>query len=290
MKQVEMIKEKHRFKQGVVMRNRAYATLIPGDPDQGVKSEMLAKGSVSPPAGCPDPNAYLINLYLQREAGDKTMTHPFVPVRDQWIKEMDVFRVERETTLNLEYDFKRRPVRPRMMPAGQGMHLAFDTEPWDTDEQAEMARCVFDEWRKKRCLKTMDDFADFDDHLTSAMAFMRLRAMGRRIPVNITKEGSVGLLKRMFLRAYVQGLWGVEKQKKYPEVAAILTELGCVTSVSDVKNASRGIAYERIVPKTLRSTEMMEKLQQAFMGVDASMFFIEETDESAPAQQVKNQN
>lgn len=259
------------------MRNRAYSTLLKGDshPDPGNDMHwMLAKGSVSPPPGCDDQNAYMCALYLERRPGQKTMTHPFVSVRDQWVKEQDVFRLDRETTMNLEYDFKRRPVRPRMMPAGETMHLAFDTQPWETAEQGLLVRQVFDGWRKSRCLKTMQDFEDFEDTMLTALAFVSLREQQRRTPVNITAEGSVGVLQRMFLRAYTQGLWGIAKNRSYPEVAAVLTSLGSATSVNDVKNAIRGKAYQGIVPRTPRAVKFMAALASEFAGVDPARFFV----------------
>ena len=279
MSTAKMIEEKHRFRQGLIMRNRAYATLVKGDPDSDPGNDMhwmLAKGSVSPPSGCDDQNGYMCALYMGRRPGQRTMTHPFVSVRDQWVKEQDVFRLDRETMLNLEYDFKRRPVRPRMMPAGETMHLAFDTQAWETAEQGLLVRQVFDGWRETRCLKTMQDFEDFEDTMLTALAFVSLRGQKRRVPVNITADGSVGVLKRMFLRAYTQGLWGIVKSKSYPEVAAVLSRLGSATSVNDVKNAIRAKAYEAIVPKAPRAVKFMAGLVSEFVGVDPARFFFEE--------------
>lgn len=282
MSKVKMIEEKHRFRQGLIMRNRAYATLVKGDPHPDPKNDMhwmLAKGSVSPPPGCNDQNAYMCALYLERRPGQKTMMHPFVSVRDQWVKEQDVFRLDRETVMNLEYDFKRRPVRPRMVVAGETMHLAFDTEPWETIEEGLVVRQVFDGWRKSRCLKTVQDFVDFEDVMLTALAFGGFREQQQRIPVNITAEGSIGVLKRMFLRAYTQGLWGIVKSRSYPEVAAVLTSLGISTSVSDVKNAIRGKVYEAIVPRTPRTIEFMTGLTEEFAGIDPARFFAKKNGE-----------
>lgn len=262
----KMIEEKHRFRQGVIMRNRAYATLIPGDPHPKIEPVMLAKGSVSPPRDCEDQNEYMVDLYLNRRPGQKTCMRPFVSVRDQWVKELDVFRIERETALNLEPDFKRRPVRARMMPARDGEHLAFDTVPWETLEQAELVRNLFDGWRKTRCLKTVDDYNDFEDRMLAALTFARIRGEGGRLPVNITETGSVGVFQRMFLRAYTQELTGLKKSHTYQEVAGIWSDFGCKTSRDDVKNAIRAKFYPRIVPRTPRVENLLGRLVLAFDG------------------------
>lgn len=267
-----MIEEKHRFRQGLIMRNRAYATLIPGDSHPKVEPVMLAKGSVSPPRDCEDQNAYMVDLYLNRRPGQKTSMRPFVSVRDQWIKEMDVFRIERETALNLEPDFKRRPVRARMMPARAGEHLAFDTVPWETVGQAEMVRNLFDGWRKTRCLKTLADYEDFEDLMLTALTFARIRDPGSRLTVNITETGSVGVLQRMFLRAYTKELTGLHKSHSYQEVADILSSFGCTTSRNDVKNAIRAKFHPRIVPRTPRAKQFLGCLMLAFDGLEPEAF------------------
>lgn len=268
----KMIEEKHRFRQGLIMRNRAYATLIPGDPHPKIAPVMLAKGSVSPPRDCEDQNAYMVDLYLNRRPGQRTSMRPFVSVRDQWIKEMDVFRIERETALNLEPDFKRRPVRAHMMPARDGEHLAFETVPWETMGQAELVRNLFDGWRKTRCLKTVEDYEDFEDLMLTALTFARIRSPNTRLNVNITETGSVGVLQRMFLRAYVQELAGLQRSYGYQEVADILSSFGCQTSRDDVKNAIRAKFHPRIVPRTSRVKLFMGRLMLAFEGLEPDAF------------------
>lgn len=270
-----MIEEKHRVSQALSIKTRGTATLLKGPPGSGIPDEVLAKCGISPPEGCLDPNAYLVALYFDRRPGQKTMTRPFISVRYQWLYLSDVFRLEREVRMNLEYDFKRRPVRPRMVQAGEYEHLAFDTEPWPTAADAQRARLIFDEWRRSRCLKTLKDFEDWEDHYRTHIALDKLRSEGRKVPVQVTKGGSVGILVRMFLRAYAQQLWGIQRTESYSRVADILSSFGHETSVNDVKNGSRGEAYPNIVPRTSRTESLMKDLMLAFSGVNPVVFFID---------------
>ncbi len=52
---------------------------------------------------------------------------------------LDVLKETRETTLNLEYDFKRRPVNGRMV----GSHVAFNTVPWNTVDEMDKVYGLF---------------------------------------------------------------------------------------------------------------------------------------------------
>lgn len=273
MKPVKMIEEKHRVRQVLCMKTRGQATLLRGEVGSGIPGLILAKSGISPPPDCADPNGYLVDLYVNRQPGQKAMTRPFVSVRDQWIKEMDVFRLEREVTMNLEYDFKRRPVNPRMVRAGDYEHVAFDTVPWKTVQEGLKARDIFDEWRKTRCLKTVKDFEDWNDYYTCVITFERLRAAGKKVRLQITKEGSRGILLRILLVAYATQQWGLVRTVSFQELAEMLTGIGIETTVDDVKNASRDKAKleDNIVPPTPRALEMWAKIQLAIGEVFASL-------------------
>lgn len=272
MKPVKMIEEKHRVRQVLSMKTRGQATLLRGERCSGIPGLILAKSGISPPPECADHNGFIVDLYFKRRPGQKTMTRPYVSVRDQWIREMDVFRLEREVTMNLEYDFKRRPVNPRMVRAEDYEHVAFDTVPWPTAEDGLRARSIFDEWRKTRCLKTVEDFEDWEDHCICVITFDRLRAAGKTVRLQITKEGSRGILLRILLIAYATQQWGLTRTYSFSELADMLTDIGFKTTVDDVKNASRDKAklVDNIVPSTPRALEMWGKIQLAMGEVFAN--------------------
>lgn len=279
MKQPRMIEEKHRIRQVLSIKTRGQATLLKGELRSGIPGLLLAKSGISPPSDCPDPNSFMVDLYCNRKPAQKTMTRPFVSVRDQWIKEMDVFRLEREVTMNLEFDFKRRPVNPRMVRAGEYCHVAFDTVPWPTAEDGLRARQIFDHWRENRCLKTIEDFADWADHYVCHITFEHLRAGGKKVRLQVTKEGSCGILRRVLLMAYSAKQWGLKRALSFSELAEALTLIGYPTTVDDVKNAGRSKAKlaDNIVPSTPCAIEMWQKIQVGlgalFQGFDANKLF-----------------
>lgn len=271
----QMLKVKHAALQVLPMRTRAVATLAIDYNSLMEYGPLLAKGSISPPESVKDRNRYMVELYTDREADQKTMTMPFVSIRDQMVHGRDVVRLERLTTMNLEFDFKRRPVNPRMVAFSGGEHLAFDTVPWPSLMEAELARDLFDKWREKRCLKTLADWDDWQDFYLSHRALTLTRRAGKAHGLQVTKEGSVGILQRVFLRAYVRGKWGLERDLSNAELAKQVTACGCDTSEFDVKNASKGALVQGVVPRTPRSEAMWKKLTRRFPGLSVKDFFFD---------------
>jgi hypothetical protein len=65
------------------------------------------------------------------------------------LNDWDLQTVETVVRLNMECDFKRRPIDARMVRIESlGVeHLAFDSVPWDNAAEGELARMLFDCWR-----------------------------------------------------------------------------------------------------------------------------------------------
>jgi len=271
----KMLKVKHAAIQVLPMRTRAVATLMIDTVTEAKYGILLAKGSISPPESAKDRNQYMVKLYTDREADQKTMTRPFVSIRDQMVHSRDVVRLERLTTMNLEFDMKRRPVNPRMAKYPGGEHLAFDTEPWSTLREAELARNLFDEWRKRRCLKNLDDWTDWQDFYLSHRALTLSRHAGRNSGLQVTQTGSVGILQRIFLRAYVRDAWGLKRSMTDAELAEQVTACGIETTVFDAKNGLKGKLVRCVVPRTPGTQAMWKKLTRRFTGLSVKHFFFE---------------
>lgn len=82
--------------------------------------------------------------------------------------------MDRDMRLSMEFDFKRRPINPQMIKIESHAvpHLAFNTVPWETVEEGELIRVLFDQWRRGddkgkpgHCLKTMEDWNDWQRFL-----------------------------------------------------------------------------------------------------------------------------
>jgi len=277
----KMLECKHQARQVIGMKTRGQATAEYWIDDNGnAAPALLAKAGVSPPVPKAEHNDYLVDLYLKREPGQKTTTRPFTSLREQWLHNVDVTRAEREIALNLEFDFKRKLVSPRMVQVGDGEHLACDSVPWPDAATGERARAYFDGWRRQRCLKTLEDLAAWQATYDFSMARSRRiggsATRGKRA-INMTKDGPVGVMKRLFLRAFAKQQFGVTiatEKFTHQMMAEWLTSLGYPTTKSAVSNAVRGELVENSVPATNEVTQFIEKVQSRFPKMETDRFLI----------------
>ncbi|WP_265949789.1 DNA polymerase [Dechloromonas sp. A34] len=265
----KMLERKHRVRQLIAMKTRGQVTAIPFESEQII----LAKAGVSPNVDPDQHNDFMVQLFMNRCPGDKTTTRPFTPFREQWVKDADVVRLTRETTLNLEFDFKRHLVDPHEVAVADGEHISLTSVPWNDLAECERARAVFDGWREKHCLKTQGDFHDWEDHYLFALVRDRLIGIGGRgFGVRATSGGITDVFRRLFLRAYTQERCGLTKTMAYPELATWLTERGYPTTVDEIKNAKRARFVEYAVPLTPRTTELKAVLEEGFPSIEIEKF------------------
>ena len=273
-----ILEVKHVVRQAISARIRAQFTAIPVPGEEIV----LAKGNVTPEIELPDreigkeemralQNAYMVDLYLNRTPDSQTMMRSFISVRQQWTDDLDVFKVEQLIRLNLEFDLKRQMGTPSMLAVADTEHIAFDTEPWDTVEQAEVWRTAYKGWRKRRCLKTLADHEDWLDFFGSLAKRRRNLAAGKAV-LNRTAEGSVGIARRLFLRAYAQENWGLSRTLSYREMAEWLTAAGYETDVNDLKNARRSPLSEDALPATPAVMAFLALVQTKFPDIEVHRF------------------
>lgn len=229
-KQKPMLELKHQGAQIIAMKTRGQLTA------SALKDKplILAKGSVSPPLKRTDDqsaddfkalqNQYMLDLYLNRIPGQKTEIRPFVSLRDQMVHDKDVVRLSRAVRLNLEFDFKRKPINPTVRAVGEREHLAFDTVAWNSADEVDVVRQIFDKgWRKSHCLKTMQDWHGWEDYRASKMALNKSKKHAKT-GINLTAKGAKGVVVTTFLRAYTRSLWGIEKSLSYADLADWLTQ------------------------------------------------------------------
>ena len=164
-----------------------------------------------------------------------------ISTSEQWLTESDLVMLKKERRLNLEFDFKRKLVNPRMVKVDGKEHISFDSVPWRSAEEAQQARVLFDGWRADNCLKTMADWESWEDYYESAIT---TKGTG----IKLTAEGSSGVLRRVFIRAAVQKQWGCDSGLTYKALAEQLTGLGYKTTSDECKNAKRSKLPEHAVP------------------------------------------
>ena len=185
---------------------------------------------------------YMVDLFLNRKAGQKIETSSLISMRDMFFRDADMVSIEGEQTLNMEYDWKRELVDPFDRRHGQlslytdypypETHLHALSRPWKTVEDFDRVRALFDEWRLKRggVLKTMEDWEDWQVYLQTD----NLSKKG----VRRSKRGPVDQFRRIFLQAYTTEECGLPGGD-YKGLASYLTGAGYKTTVDDLKNAKR---------------------------------------------------
>jgi hypothetical protein len=282
-----MLENKHVVMQIFAGRTRLQVT-IEGEPGY---QTVTAKGGVKPGPDVVDENAFMLDLILNRVPGQKMAYESFITMRDQLSLDLDLQMETRETTLNLEFDFKRAPDSStvRMVEvSGRGVsHVAFDTKPWQTADEGVLNRLIFDQWRKTHCMKTVEDYQAWEAYRLFKLQNRRRdtairdgvdvpggarNSTGRR---NLTKGGYVGVAKRAFLAAYQRRVWGLEgADLSQVKLAQWLTEQGYSTSASAVKNGTTDVVQEYVVPNTPEVIAFLGTLKKGFPGLEIDRFLI----------------
>lgn len=239
---------------------------------------------------------WMIRLALDRQPGQRLPQDSFDSLRDQLINGWDLQKRAREVAVALEYDFKRRPVNPRMvrLEPYDSEHLAFDTVPWDTVEDAIVVREVFRRWKKDNCLKTMEDWHTWQAAMVTSLGNRRRRLWQpgegeAAAPEAQRLRGGTGqkhlrggenaplrLVVRTFLAVFTQGLWGLAGEKEawsYKELAKWLSGLGYRVTESDIKNAKRSRVDEGIAADTPEIRKFLDTMQQRFARLEMNRFF-----------------
>ncbi|MCJ2015182.1 DNA polymerase [Methylobacterium sp. J-076] len=269
----DILVEKHVVGQVISMRTRGQVTceFLPGKP-----KPVLAKAGVKPNAPRDQHNDYMLRLFLNRTPGQQHIQTSLISLQEQWHTESDLVGVTKNPRLSLEYDFKRRPVKPVERAVQGRMHLAFDSVPWRNVEEAREAIVRFKSWSRGqgrpedeayvpgRLLKTLPDFLAWQAYHTMSVP---VRAAG----VGLRGDGPLGHLYRQFLRALVRGEWGLSLvdpttglRSTYGEISHWLVTIGFPDAcVDDLKNAKRSTA--KLAPQTVYLNEDVARLLRAIL-------------------------
>ena len=259
-------------------------------------------------------NQYVLDLMVNRYPGQIIRRENLMGMKYMLENGYDLTMIDRDIRLNMEYDFKRRPVSPLMVTIeSHGVeHLAFDTVPWDTVLEGELARTLFDRWRignakavppvPGHCLKTMQEWQDwqqFYQHYSGnrvrAQAFKALQdqtddvlpstaGIGPNVRAKVvrgvsgmryltSKSDYLGAAIRTFLAAYVQRAWGLaDVDLSQSQLAAWLTGVGYPVKVHDVKNAGRTKLYENSVVSHPDVLAFFGVVCARFLGLELTKF------------------
>lgn len=267
-----MIKLKHNVKQLIGMKTRGQLTAELGD-----SKPVIAKAGIQAPRDR-DENEFMVELFLDREPGQKVASKSLTSARDMWLKEMDLITIHSEKKLNLEFDFKRKPMNPHMAKVRHPIsnqiieHLAFSTVPWKNEQEGQHARATFDAWRVNNCLKTMVDWNSWVD-------FYKVKSFMKGTGIKYKELGSLGILKLLILRAIMQSKWGLPEQPKrapkgyYIKLAEQFTGAGFPTTAKDCANSKGRKVLDQVLPATPNMMPLLAFLTEIYPELDLSMVF-----------------
>ena len=93
-------------------------------------------------------------------------------IREMYSLGADFVDREMEKVLSMEFDWKRRPINPATAEGLCYRHLQFQTEPWDTIEQFQKTRQLWEQYNlsERHCLKTVDDLEAFASFHESSLS------------------------------------------------------------------------------------------------------------------------
>lgn len=249
----KIIEVKHRIAQPLGWRTRGQATLesLPGE------ALVLAKAGLKPPTrDKAEQNQWIIEQFRSRTPESRYEFDVLRSMADMCRKGGDLVPEPIDRRLNMDFDWKRRPVNPCHRDIRGLPHLAFDSVPWESEALFIRCRERWDEFRRDRVLKTPADLTDFMDFL-AAKPVPGVRRSHR--------GGEVRLAVRMFLRAFVRDQWGLTSDAlSYPDLAAWLSECGYPCKREAVENARRRNAV--LQPHAVRRTPAVLQFVAAVLG------------------------
>lgn len=261
----EILEVKHKVKQLICAKTRAQYTVQAMD---GWKP-VLAKGGVKPPKDITNQNQYMVELFKSRTPEHKTDSSHLTSLRNMCTERKDMLMERKQSRLNLEFDMKREPINPRVIEVDGVPLVSFETKPFKNAFEMRYTRIRFDAWRKSgRCLKTMDDWYDWQERLCMYKA-------NDKGEVRLKKdEKSDELMARLFVRFYGHEACGITKKDITAKaLSEWLVELGYDIKPSLVRGAGRTKLVEGNVPVTHSTLKLAKLLVDEFPQFDPAPLF-----------------
>ncbi|OQQ01132.1 hypothetical protein BK411_24120, partial [Vibrio splendidus] len=260
----EVLELKHQATQLIGAKTRAQYTVIESEGYEPI----LAKGGVKVDPVVTDQSAHMVDKYLDRKPDDKVDGSYLTPNRVRFLEHKDLMLEKRSIFLNMEYDYKRELVNPQMLDVKDMQHIALETVPHKSLEAMSFIRIRFDRWRKNHCLKTMDDWYDWQDRLI-------MNEANDKGEVRLKKdEKSDELMARLFVRFYGHEVSGITKKDITAKaLSEWLVELGYDIKPSLVRGAGRTKLVEGTVPVTRSTLKLANLLVDKFPQFDPVPLF-----------------
>jgi len=277
----EILIKKHEVACLNFMKNRGQESV------RFIKGEnaIQARAGISLPKGVKDKHKYMRDLYFNRYVGKYITTKHLISNREMFIDERDFVSIERTQLMNLEWDMKRELVNPVEMTVDGITHIFCETVPHkDLDEAMEM-RTRFDGWRINNCLKRLTDWSSWEDYwlttrltLPTGIRYQFLKGDDGKVlkteDGQKVGEGSDGVLRRLFIRAFMQDCCGLDSTSlDRKELADWFSFYGYDTTANEVRGAGRAMFVEGVVPVTEKSLKLLRLLLRGFPELEYEPLF-----------------
>jgi hypothetical protein len=257
-----VLERKHYVKNLLGWRTRGQATLRKGIPDDiEEKNIVLAKGGlwIRPEfEETEEQNEEILKYFFDRTPDTEIEIEAKTGLRDMVEHEADLVEKLIVKRLNMEYDWKRRPVG--FIDSKKFNHLAFSTEPWSTVEQFVLMRDVFEKFQKgtPTCVKSSFDFKKLSEFVeTSTISESKDLRYVRK------QGGDIKRLRQMLCAAFKQSQAGIHLPALTNEkFAELLTANGIACDKAAVENGKRKLFIKHAVPPTDRVIKLITNLKQ----------------------------
>lgn len=268
-----ILEVKHRVRRPLGWRTRGQATLKQGETAQGDDVNIvLAKGGIFTPAHLDTDrlqNEHIVERFFAREPDHQIPLKVKTGIRD--IVEFDADLVEKSLSkrLNMEYDWKRRPIAA--WNDEEFGHVAFATEPWQTAEEFVIIRKFWEGFGivAPRCLKSLADFEEFAVYVLSQSSLDQSDAKYLR-----KRSPDIARLRQMLCAAWRQSKGGLRHRvdgATAQKFADALSGAGIPCKRTDVENARKPLV-ENTCPNTPDVRAAFESLSLTFPNLNRAVF------------------
>lgn len=270
----EVLETKHSVGRPLGWRTRGQATLVPGRSNHDEDyNYVLAKGGIKSPASqttVRSRNAHIVDLFINRRPDSMIHMSTLTGLRDIVEHDADLVHKEADRRLSMEFDWKRRP--SAAVDASTPRHLAFCTEPWDTIEQFDQIRELWERYNAdgRHCLKTVDDFQAFARFVLTRTTLNDER--GRYLK---KESPDLSRLRQSLCSAWYSSAAGLTLNRdglSNSGFAQLLTDVGLAASRYDVENGRSKPFMPHLCAGTDEVLEALSKLQARWPDLQAELF------------------
>jgi hypothetical protein len=269
-----VLEKKHSILRPLGWRTRGQATLKAGRTNTKDKdfNIVLAKGGIytlREYEKVQDKNKLIVDTFFNRKPTDQIFMEVKTGIRD--MVEFDSDLVEKKVTkrLNMEYDWKRLPYAIGM--SKKYKHVLFSTVPWQTVEQFQKVREIWQQFQKKQmtCVKTIKDYRMFATYAETLASVSPEDQKYMKI-----EDPDINKLRMSLCSAWQKSKGGLKKSVRIDAktFAAILAENGIPCTRGNVEDGRRIKFKSNSCPPTDRCVRALGKLKRVFPFLQPDQF------------------